>query len=645
MTAEGWLAVGILLVAAALFVRKPLPLEVTALGIPVALFATGLLDVREALSGFSNQAVIAIGSFFVVGAALREAGVTTLFARGLQRVGGTSETGLILAIMGCAAAVSAFMSNAAVVAVLLPAVLTLSRRTAIAPSRLLIPLAFATVLGGNLSAIGTAPNLLLAAESRARGEAIGIFDFAVVGLPIVLAGVAIMATAGRRLLPVGTTADHLREGPQAEEAAESHGLGRNLFRMKVVASSKLRGRTVADAGLRRRYGLQIVRIMRPRRLRRVFLDATPGLVLATGDELYLEGSDEDAWRFAEDEVVQFGLAGPDEIEHLLGRGLVLAEIALAPRSALAGSTVRGLEFRNRYGLNVLSAWRQGAAVREGLIDLSLEAGDALLVSGSADHLRRLSADPDFVVLTDLSATQDLGRAPLAFALLLLGVLPAIAQPAWLPLSALAAAVLMVATGCLPMRRAQQAVDLKVLFVIIGTVPLGLALDRHGIGDAVASLVPGVGPSALLAVLFLVAAVMAATTSNASAAAILGPIAAGAAQSAGVPVDKSLLAVAYGCSCAFVMPYHQWNLLVAGPGGYRPRDFLRGLPVSAAAAPRTSSGRPRGEAGAPGRPWVDASSGRRVASEEGVPSCASDSPPSSRPCPSFPPAPRRPRTSA
>jgi di/tricarboxylate transporter len=584
MGADGWLAIGILLVAAVMFVRKPLPLEVTALALPVVLFATRLLSVDEALSGFSNQAVIAIGSFFIVGAALREAGVTTLFARGLEHVGGQNELALILAIMGSAAAVSAFMSNAAVVAVFIPAVLALAKRTGIPSSRLLMPLAFATVLGGNLTAIGTAPNILLTQESRDRGDALGIFQFALIGVPIVLAGIAAVAVFGRRLLPESTPADRLHAAPGAEDAAVSHGLVQNLFRMKVVAASKIRGRTVADAGIRSRYDLQVVRVMRHRKLRHVYLDPTADLVLATGDELYLEGSDEDAWRFAEEEVVQFGLADPDEIEKLLGRGLVLAELSLSPRSALAGKSIRSLDFRNRYGLNVISLWRDGAPVREGFVDEDLTTSDALLVSGEADRVRKIGSDHDFVLLTDVSATQDLARAPLAFLILLCAVIPALVNPSWLPLSALAGAVAMIATGCLPVRRAQTAIDWKVLFVIIGTVPLGQALATHGVGEAIGKLATGVPAPALLAAFFVAAAVLTATTSNASAAAILGPIAAGAAVAAGMPVSKALLAVAYGCSCAFVMPYHQWNLLVVGPGGYRQRDFLRvGGAVSLAVA--------------------------------------------------------------
>ena len=574
MGAEGWLSIGILLVAAVLFVKKPLPLEVTALALPILLCVTGLLTARDALSGFSNQAVIAIASFFVIGAALREAGVTTLAARGLQRVGGRSELGLILAIMAAAAAVSAFMSNAAVVAVFLPAVLTLARRTGVPPSRLLMPLAFATVLGGNLTAIGTAPNILLAEQSSLQGDKLGIFAFAPTGLLIVIAGIAAVALIGRRLLPESTAADRLHAAPGAEDAAESHELTKNLFRMKVVSSSKVRGRTVAHAGIRSRYGLQLVRVMRPRRLRRTYLEPTPDLVLATGDELYLEGPDEAAWRFAEEEVVQFGLAGPDEIEKLLGRGLVLAEVALSPRSGLAGSSIRNLDFRNRYGLNVLSLWRGGKAMKEGFVDEPLARSDALLVSGPAERLRRLAADGDFVLLTDVSATQDLGRAPVAFLILLAAILPALIEPSWLPLSALGAALLMVVTGCLTMPRAKAAIDWKVLFVIIGTVPLGRALATHGVGDAVGNLAGGVAPAALLATLFVSAAVLAAVTSNASAAAILGPIAVGAAEAAGLPVHRAILGVAYGCSCAFLMPYHQWNLLVVGPGGYEARHFFR-----------------------------------------------------------------------
>ncbi len=587
MPFEGWITLLILAIASVLFFTKWIPFEVTALAVPVTLFLTGVLDTPgEVLSGFASEAVITLGAVFVLGAGLQESGVTTLIARLLQRLAGADELRISVAIMVAACAVSAFMPNAAAVALLLPVVAMLARKTGAAPSRLLIPLSFAAVLGGNLTLLGATPNLLVADDARKKaGITLGMFDFIHVGLPMAVAGIAFMAFIGRRMLPVHTTEDRLREALNPEAAANSYGLARTLFRMRVLPHSKVAGRTIYESGLRARYGLEAVAIVRDGRLRSQFLEPRPDLFLASGDELYVEGDDEAAWRFSEAETVQFGLAGPDDIERILGRGLTIAEVTVPPRSEAIGKTVKDLQFRSRFGLNVLSLWRRGEALRDDVATQELQAGDAMLVSGKSRRLQDLARDPDWVVLTEHATQEDAARAPLALTLLLVAIVPAAFHVVPASLSALSAALLMVLTGCVTLPAAQRAIDWRVVYLVIGIVPLGLALERHGVAglasQGLVAATSAIGPAAILGAIFLLASLIAMGSTNSTSAVLMSPVALSAAQQAGVDPRKALLAVAFGASCAFVLPVHQCNLQVMSPGGYAPRDFVRtGLALSA-----------------------------------------------------------------
>ncbi|MEE8143076.1 MAG: SLC13 family permease [Planctomycetota bacterium] len=564
--------------AAVLFLTEWLPIGVTALGIPVLLLISGVItDPQVALQGFGNNALIAVAAVFVMGAGLQESGVASFIAGAVRKFGGTSEVRLIVLITVTVAVLSAFMSNAATVAVLIPAVVTLSKQAKIPSSRLLMPLAFGAILGGNLTLIGTSSNILLGDRlAEYTGEGFGVFEFAVVGGPIVVVGILFMAVGGIRMLPKRDSEERFREAQLPENLARSYQLLGNLFLTKIGANSGLLGKTIADAGLGSRYKLSAVMVVRRRGRGSVYMEPTPDLELKRGDQLYLEGDDEAVMTLELEETTQIGLPEERHLEQVLRHGLTLAEIILSPRSRALGKSFRELEFRSRYGLSVISMWRQGAPVHSDLGDLPLEQGDALLVYGSPRRLQVLSQDQDFVVLTEVPEEEDLSRAPIAVALLLLGVVPTFFGIP-LAVSALAAAVLMVGTKCVTLENAERSIDWRVLFLIIGTLPLGTALEEQGIASQVGNLLMAtatpLGNGSVLFLLFALAATISITTSNAAAAVILAPIAKAAAVD-GVDLHKALLAVAYGCSCAFIVPFaHQCNLMVLGPGGYRTRDFV------------------------------------------------------------------------
>ncbi|KAA3611443.1 MAG: hypothetical protein DWQ01_04955 [Planctomycetota bacterium] len=579
MDVHGWVALAILVVAAVLFLTRWLPLELTALGIPVALFLTGTLtDPAEALQGFGNHAVLAIASVFVLGAGLQESGVADLIARAVRRLGGTSETRLLIVISLAIAVLSAFMSNAATVAVLLPAVLALSRRARVPSSRLLMPMGFAAILGGNLTLIGTAPNLLVSDYlAQRQGEGFGMFDFALVGLPIVLFGILYMVVLGRHGLPNGS--DGQRDPLHfSEQLVKDYQMANNLIRIRIGKASKLLGKSLSEAELGRRYGVTVVLVGHPSGMGTRWLAPRPNYRMERGDDLYLEGEDEAIWTLAEEEETRIGLAGKHHVDRVLDHGVALAEISVSPRSSVCGKTLKELDFRGAHGLSVLSIWRDGRARRQGVADMELEVGDALLVAGELSHVRTLIGGNDFIVLAEPGDVRDVSKAPLAVLWLLVAMLPPLLGLAPLAMSALAGALLMAGTGCVSLNQVGRFLEWKVLALIVGTLPLGMALEQHGVADLAASGLVGaaadLGASGVLSALFGLAALVSITSSNAAAAVILSPVAWKAAETIGLPPENALLAVAYGCSCAFLVPFaHQCNLMVVVPGGYRTKDFL------------------------------------------------------------------------
>ena len=586
MDIHGWIALVILLAAATLFLTRRLPLEATAIAIPLALWLTGTVPEAEAvLAGFGNQAVIALASVFVLGGAMKSSGVADLIARQLERMGG-GEGRQILLVCVAVATLSAFMANAAALAVMLPSVVALCQRRGLSPSRLLMPTAFAAILGGNLSLIGTAPNLLISDHLQAlTGRGFAMFDFSAVGLPIVLAGLLFLATLGRLLLPRSSAGDRLLRGGLPARLAREYGLADNLTRLRVGKASLLAGKSLSELQLSVNYDVVVVLVGRHEGLGLHWHVPTSDLVIQLGDDLYLEGETEDLWRLAEEQQTRIGLAGQHQVEAVLDQGIRLAEVLVGPRSGAIDKTLHEVGFRRHYKVSVLTLWRGDDKLARGLSTTPLQMGDTLLVAGSERAMRKLAESDDFVLLGGDVSGRDLRKAKLALLWLAVALIP----PAfgWAPpaISALFGALMAVLTGCVTPRDAARNIEWSVLALIVGTLPLGHALEVHGVADQAAHLLEqltaSAGPAAALAGLFGAAALTAMLISNAAAAVVLAPVAAAAAAHIGMDPRASLLAVAYGCSCNFALPFaQQCNLIVATPGGYRTRDFLRvGLPLS------------------------------------------------------------------
>ncbi|MCP3957281.1 MAG: SLC13 family permease [bacterium] len=771
MTQEIILVLVVLLAAVVLFVTEKLRVDLVALLVLLALAISGVIDHEHALLGFSNHAVIAIASVLVLSGGLQRTGVANLVGRQVLRLAGTGERRMIAVMMTTVGLLSGIMNDIGVTALLLPVVLDIARRLGRPPSKLLMPLAFGSLLGGMTTLIGTSPNILIAGALEDHGlEPFSMFDFTPVGLAALAVGVVYMTFWGHRLLPDRDPGRESRAASEGDFESVYH-LGKVLFTLTLPPGSALAGRTLAQSRVGVALGLNVLAILRDGHR---ILAPGPGTALAAGDALMVEGDrkrlqDLRDWQHLEvadahedlrrtvDEAVRghfvlaeaelgkdselagktlrdldfrrrFGLhvfahrrgaelhftglrakrlepgdvllvsglrAGHDKLrdqaglgsyryltatdlennyrleqqllsvrvpetsllagkrlaetrlgrafglsvvgilradetlvlpdpaealhagDHLLIQGrredlrvlgalqdlevdehlrpdvdqlesdqVGVAEVVLSPRSTLAGSTLRQLLFRERYGLSVLAVWRRGKAYRSRLARMQLRMGDAFLVYGDRGKLALLAREPDFVVLSgDSRAALEVHKAPRS-ALIMAGVLASVAS-GLLPIyiAAPAGAALMVLSGCLTMEDAYRFIEWKALLLIAGMLSLGLAMQESGAAELIAHGVLGTaaayGTTALIAGLFVITALSAQVMPTAAVAVLISPIALASADELGLSPYAMLMVVAVASSCAFMSPVgHPVNLLVMGVGGYRFTDYTKvGLPLT------------------------------------------------------------------
>jgi di/tricarboxylate transporter len=526
--------------------------------------------------------VITLLAIFILAAGLERTGVTRQVGDLLVRVAGESERRLVVAVMLAAAFLSLFMNNIAAAAVLLPAVSGAAQRSGVNPSRLLMPLAFGTILGG-MATLLTTTNIVVSSLLQDRGlRGYGLLDFAPLGLPLVAAGIAYMALWGRRQLPARSPVQ-LYEDLQRQEAnlAEVYNLGETLARAGVPAESRLVGQTLAGSRLRETYGVNVLAIEREDRIVRA---PSPGEELQAEDILLLTGEPKGPGFAADLDPLPPRHWRERDLE---SRSIVLVEAVLSPRSDLIGRTLGETRFRDRYGMSVIAIWRAGRSLRTGLTDLPLQLGDGLLLQGERGRLPVLRAESDLIVL-DRGLDEpppSRRRSRRALAVMIVTLALAATNRFGVGEVMLGGALVMILTGALSMDDAYQAVEWRSVFLVAGMLPLGTAMTKTGAADLIThgllAVLGGAGPMAILAGLVALAILLTQAMNGAAVAAVMAPIALQAAQRTGADPRAMAMGVALATSVAFLTPLgHPVNILVMGPGGYRFRDYFRvGLPLT------------------------------------------------------------------
>jgi di/tricarboxylate transporter len=575
----------ILATAIILFLSERLSVDLVALLVLVALGLSRVLTPQEVFSGLSDTAVITILAIFVLAHSLEITGVADKMGDLVLRLAGKSEARMIAALMGMAAFLSLFMNNIAVASILLPATSTVARRSGFRLSRLLIPLAFGTLLGGSAT-LFTTTNIVVSGVLKDNGyRGFGVLDFAPVGLPIALAGIVYMVLLGRRLLPKERSAERNEILRKAEEdLLSTYHLYDRLFRARIPAGSALIGCRLADSTLREKYGINVVAIERNRGK---VLAPMPDFVFQQGDVMLLEGRLEEFRQRDVEPYLEIQPVPQYQERDLESSAVLILEVVLSPRSQLIGQTLKEAHFREKYGMVVLAVWNGERVIRTGLADLKLAFGDALLLQGPRERLPTLHLSSDLIIL---SAEEDANKkvskkAPLALGIFALTVAVASSRLFSVGEVMLAGALLIVILNVMTMEQAYRVIDWRIIFLVAGMLPLGMAMTKTGatalFAEALTGIVGPFGPQALLLGLLALTVLLSQAMKGAAVSAVIAPIAIQAAVQIGVDPRAMAMGVALATSMAFVTPLgHPVNILMMGPGGYRFKDFFKvGLPLT------------------------------------------------------------------
>jgi di/tricarboxylate transporter len=569
MTLDIALTLLIILAAMVLFATEKLRVDVVALLVLVTVGILGLVPPDELFSGFSNSAVITVWAVYMVSGGLFKTGVADSMGKAILKVSGKSEAGLIAIIMLTVGVISAFMNNVGAVAMLLPAVVGISRQTKVPVSKLLIPLAFASLLGGKMTLIGTPANILAAGILAERGlPTFGFFEFTPMGIVVLTTGILYMVLIGRRFLPV-------REGAGGKE--DIYRLRDYITEVRVSPGSPLDGKTLLDSRLGKDYDLNVLALQRENGEQPVLHRETE---IYAGDLLIVESSASDLMDACKALGLTIAVDYELDIDSLEPGDVQMIEVTVAPNSRIVGNSLREARFRERYGFTALAISSQGEMITQRLRDVPLQFGDALLLQGPDHRAIELQEGDEFLVLEPMESEQlRRNKAPIAVGALLLAIILTIFAGFEIALAMVIAALIMILTGTLTIEEAYESVDWRTVFLVAGMLPLGLAMEATGTARFLADLMLGIfgpyGPRAALAGIYLLAALVTQPMSNAAAIVLIVPIALDTAFGLDANYKTFTMAVVIGAATSFLSPVgHKANVLVFGPGGYKFTDYAR-----------------------------------------------------------------------
>ena len=571
MSIDAILVLAILIGAVVLFVSEKYPIDFVALLVLGTLLALGLVTPQEGISGLSNPATVTVAAMFILSAGLQKTGATAAVGRLMVRFGQNYFTALVV-IMGTITVMSAFINNTAAVAVFIPLVMIVANRRKIAASKLLIPLSYASQFGGVCTLVGTSTNLLVSAISDQAGYgAFSMFEFSRMGLILFVAGVLFFLLLGRWLLPER----------QAQALSSAYQLGEYVTEMRVRANSPLVGKSVLESQLGKEHDVTVLRILREGET----IWAPLRQILKPDHVLLVRGKIDELMRLRDSMRLELNVEFKLRDETLQTEDLRLVQALVAPGSNLIGHNLKQLDFRNRYKALVLAIQRRGETIRDKLNSVELGLGDAMLIQAHEAEIKTLRSNRNFIVLDEVPGTALRHKAPLVLGILVAVVGLAAFNVLPILVTALLGCLAMVLTRCLRLEEAYKAVNWQVIFLLAGILPLGIAMQKSGaagfIAESAVGMVGGMGPVAVLAVVYLMTSVMTDTMSNNAAAVLLAPIAISTAEQIGVDPRLLLMAITFAASTGFSTPVgYQTNTMIYNPGGYKYTDFLRtGVPLS------------------------------------------------------------------
>ncbi len=564
----------ILIVAFALLLTERLRNDLVAILIVLSLYITGVLDAEEALAGFSSEPAIVVAAIFVLSAGLHQTGLSETAGGWVGRLAGGGYARVLGVLMPSVALLSAFTHHLTTTAMMLPVTLNLSRERNIAPSKLLMPLSFAASLGTTITIIG-APAFIIASGvlQQAGRPGLGIFSIAPIGLVLSVVGTLFMLLAGRLLLP---------DRGGGEDSVGHFRLDDYFTEVTILPNSPFLDMTVGEVRTDERYRLNVVGLVRNGHTLRRPLGRRR---LRVGDVLLVRASPDQLVEFRQEQGVElhpiskYGgepTAHSEQDEDVAGQ---LVQAVVAPNSELIGRTIGEIDFRQRFGVIVVSLWRREGWLDRQLVEIDLFPGDVLVLQGDADALARVQNDPGFLMMVPFQGEQRLRRkARLAGAIMLATVLLAAFNVLSIEMAAVAGAVAMVMSHCLTSRQAYRAIDARIFVFIAGALPLGAAMQKSGVSDLIAgwlqNTVGGLNQMVILLIIFAIVGVLTQFMSDAATTAVFAPVAVALATALGHSPEAYVVTVAMAAVASFLTPIgHHGNLLVYGPGRYQFADFV------------------------------------------------------------------------
>ena len=595
----------ILVISAAFFVSGKFRSDIVALCALLSLLIFQILTPEEALAGFSSQVVIMMIGLFVVGGAIFQTGLAKMISSRLLKLAGKSELKLFLLVMLVTGGIGAFVSNTGTVALLLPIVVSLAYNAGMSPGRLLMPLAFASSMGGMMTLIGTPPNLIIQDTLTGAGYGeLSFFSFLPVGLICLATGILVLLPLSKIFLSKKEKKkEKVTTGKSLNQLVNEYSLADNLFRVRVCSKSSITGKTVLELDLRRRYGINILEIRRGETAQHRFLKtvtqelAAADTVINDGDVLYMNGSAEDVGRFASDYRMEMLDEHTSEVASGAGGTLAfydigIAEIVLMPSSGIINRTIKEAGFRDKFNVNVLGIRRKNEYILHELGDARMHSGDVLLVQGSWQDIARLGKeDNEWVVLGQpleeaAKVTLDY-KAPVAAVIMVLMVVMMVFDfiPVAPVTAVMIAGILMVLTGCFRnVEAAYRTINWETIVLFAAMLPMSTALEKTGvsgyISGALVDSLGDFGPVALLAGIYFTSSLMTMFISNTVTAVLMAPIALQSAIQLGASPVPFLFAVTVAASMCFASPFSTPpNALVMPAGQYTFMDYIKvGLPL-------------------------------------------------------------------
>ncbi len=558
------------------FVKEWFSPDLVAMGAFVLLVGAGILPEEKALAVFSNPAPIIVSCMFVLSAALERTGTIEALGEWFGKLAGTREMRILVMLMLIVAPLSAFVNNTPVVVVFMPILLALARKHDLVASRFLIPLSYAAIVGGTCTIIGTSTNLVASGIAKERGlEEFGMFEVSKLGIIFVAVTFFYMLFIGRKLLPDRVTLSTLFESDESKE----------FLTVAVISKgSELIGKKIKDSRLGKIRNFRVIEVVRSGNKLTGSIDR---IVFKEGDQLLVKTRVEGVMDAGETTGIEIGVEGELGLQRLHTDSAVLIEGVIGPGSSLVGRSLKDLNFRERFGVIILAVHRRGVNLRDSFENVKLAFGDTILVEGAVDRINTLSQERDFINLSQPKGRSiRRSKVPFAVGALLLFMVLASLKVAPLIVLALGAALFTLFTRCIEPSEAYESIDWKVVFMIFGMLGLGSALQEVKVVENIALKVTDWAAilnniHVLVAVIYLITAVLTEIISNNAVAALLTPIAITIGVALDIDPRPLVVAVMFAASASFSTPIgYQTNTYVYGAGGYKFTDFSRvGVPLA------------------------------------------------------------------